>query len=108
MYSRRILSRNRRPIGYGVRHAGLSKRPHAQTATIACAASGVLELVARPSKMQRSAQLDALSYDLALAQTDHRRDDFDPRLRTRACSHQFRKRAIVLRPAIGIARAVFR
>src|ERR1700730_3737374 len=58
--------------------------------------------------MQRGAELDAFADDLAFLQGDHRRCDFNMRLRASAHANQFLKDAIIFRAAIGIAGAVFR
>src|ERR1043166_7571334 len=58
--------------------------------------------------MQRSSQLDAPPYDLTLLQLDHGHHDLDLGLRPRSYSNQFLKHLVILRPAIRIARTVFR
>src|SRR5882724_2359899 len=57
--------------------------------------------------MQRRAQFDAPPDDLAFLQSDDRRYDFDLRFRPRAHADQLLEHAVVLRPAIRIAGAVF-
>jgi len=81
---RNIISRPARTSGryaMGVANTRLRKRAETQQATVARSASQVLAPIARPRQLKWRTQLQAAPNNLALFQANHRRYDFDPRLR---------------------------
>src|ERR1700676_1306315 len=99
---------SRPPVRDGIRHSGLRKRRKPQQATVAHPPSPVLVLITRPRQMQRRAQLYSSPDDLAFLQRNHRRRNFDLRLRPRSHAHQLLKNLVILRAAIRVAGTVLR
>src|SRR5580700_5652089 len=99
---------DRHPVSYGIPHSGLPKRREPQQATVAHSASPVFVLITRPRQMQRRAKLDSSPDNLAFLQRNHRRPDFDLRLRPRSHAHQLLKNLVILRAAIGIPGTILR
>src|SRR6266700_1189613 len=100
--------RNHSPVRNRIGGACFSKRPQAQQATVASAASHLFVLVARPRQIQWCAKLQAAPDDFAFLQRDDRRDHFYLRLWPRSYAYQILENFVVFRSAIRIARAVFR
>src|SRR6202162_3468690 len=63
---------------------GFRESTRTQQAAVAYSAGDILALVARPGKMQRGAELDALANNFAFLQGDHWRCNFNMRFRAGA------------------------
>ena len=92
----------------GVFDARLFEGAQAQRATVTNAAGGLFFLVARPTQLERCAQLPPAPYDLALAQVDDRSGDFKLGFGARPRADDAVEGLVVFRAAIGIALAVLR
>ncbi len=94
-------------VGDGVGDAHFSEGAEPQQAAITGATSQLFPLVAGPRQMQRGPQNQTPADDLTFLHANHRGDQLNVRFRPRAHANQVLKHAVILRPAIGIAGAVF-
>src|SRR5207237_6730472 len=90
------------------RRASVRKCAQSEPAAVAGAASQLFLLIARPGQVQRRAQLQPAPDDLALFHLNDRRYDCNPCFWPRSRANELLKHAVIFRPAIWIAGAVFR
>src|SRR3974390_648121 len=95
------------PVRNRICNTRFGKSPQAQQAAVARPARFFLSLIARPSEMQRCAQVESPPHDFALLHADYRSHHFNPRFGLCASANQLLKHAVIFRPAIRIPGAVF-
>src|SRR6516164_5633529 len=95
------------PVRNRIGNTRFGKSPQTQQATVAGPARFLLSLIARPSEMQRCAQVESPPDDFALLHADYRSHHFNLRFGLCAYADQLLKHAVILRPAIRVPGAVF-